>query len=416
MKTDYSDEILKSLKDRKETVWINKDYDPAIGPDFEYRGYKFIHMKAAQSRLMRFMPYIESAFPETGNRLGIIESELLEADKVSKKILATDLSSKVFIKDDAHLPISGSVKARGGIYEVLKHAEELALSEKLINPVDSRACFDSEQFHQFFSQYTIQVGSTGNLGLSIGIMGAKLGFKVIVHMSKEARAWKKNMLRECGVNVIEYEEDYTAAVKNGREISKTDPLSYFIDDESSTDLFFGYSTAALRLKVQLRKRGITVDEMHPLVVYIPCGVGGAPGGITFGLKQLFGNDVKVYFVEPVNAPCFMLSMISKQYGKISVGEIGLDGKTIADGLAVNRASKFVSEMMKPLVSGSLSVCDERLIEYQKIIKEDMDLYLEPSATAGFAGFEKMYSQFCKDATHVIWATGGGMVPKSEREI
>lgn len=414
--------ILNDLSHQNETVWINKNLKSVI-PQSEMGGHKYINLLAAQNRLLRFMPYISGAFPETTPKMGLIESELIDASALIPELCPSGLGSNhLFIKDDAHLPVAGSVKARGGIHEVLYHAEKLLQKHRMLTPMDDYSQIDSDLFRDFFSQYTIQVGSTGNLGLSIGIMSAKLGFKVIVHMSSDAKDWKKALLRSYGVTVKEYDSDYSSAVAQGRAASAADPNSYFVDDENSEALFFGYSTAALRLKVQLYKAGISVDNDHPLFVYIPCGVGGAPGGITYGLKQLYGDNVHCFFAEPLQAPCFTLGMATRKFGDISVSDIGLSGKTSADGLAVGTPSTFVCRSMDTLVSGSFTVADETLTYYMKKVYSCLNLFLEPSACAGFHGItflqnSEPFKNYISDkkmtqATHIVWATGGGLVPPS----
>ena len=423
------DSVIQDLKDRKETVWINPDMQ-SVQPHSIISGEKFYKIQAAQNRLMRFMPYIASAFPETEAKVGLIESELYECEKLKEwaKRQGCQVSKHIMIKDDAHLPVAGSVKARGGIHEVLKHTEDILRKEGMLRSTDNYKIVDSDEYRAVLSRYCIQVGSTGNLGLSIGIMSAKLGFKVIVHMSADARQWKKDMLREHGVTVMEYDSDYGEAVRCGREQSKQDSMSYFVDDENSEELFMGYATAAMRLYMQLYNKKIPVDANHLLFVYLPCGVGGAPGGITYGLKQMYGDAVHCFFVEPTEMPCFMLGMASGRGNDISVYDIGLGGGTVADGLAVARPSGYVCDKMKEIVSGSLTVSDEHLLAYQQAIYNTEGIYVEPSGAAGLAGVLQLYnsepfSQYVKahnlmevlpNATQIIWATGGGLVPEKER--
>lgn len=417
--------VIDALKKKEEVVWLNPDRE-SVEPHQTINGYSYVYLKAAQQRFMRFLPYIAEAFPETAAKKGVIESNLVPIPAMKEWLNArgANIQGTVFAKDDAHLPVAGSVKARGGIHEVLKIAEEIAYKEEILTPGEKFSVFNTPKSRETFSKYTIQVGSTGNLGLSIGRTAAKMGFKVIVHMSCDAKEWKKNLLRSEGVTVKEYDGDYSQAVATGRKESESDPMSIFVDDENSKDLFFGYSTAALRLKVQLGKISVVVDEKHPLFVYLPCGVGGAPGGITYGLKEVFGDAVHCFFAEPANSPCFLLGMASGKYNEISVQDIGLSGNTVADGLAVPRVSGFVCEMMKPLVSGAYTLNEERFDEYHKVLLEKEQLFFEPSACAGFLGLEQIQQkgtvwetylekeglkELMPDATHVVWGTGGGLM-------
>ena len=419
--------LVKRLIDLEEVVWFNPNIT-TLEEGLPYVGLGAANIKDASERLKRFALYLMKAFPETAASDGIIESNVVEIDKMKSCLEAqygTQILGSLMLKKDSHLPISGSIKARGGIYEVLTHAEKLAIEAGLLNASDDYSKLFSEEFRQFFQQYSIAVGSTGNLGMSIGIMSAKLGFSVSVHMSADAREWKKNKLRSHGVNVVEYEQDYGVAVEQGRKEAEKDPTCFFIDDENSQTLFLGYSVAGERLRQQFNEMGIVVDSNHPLFVYLPCGVGGGPGGVAFGLKMAFGDHVHCIFAEPTHSPCMLLGVHTGLHDGIAVQDLGIDNITAADGLAVGRASGFVGRAMERLLDGYYTITDERMYHHLGELSELEDIRLEPSALAGMIGAvhvsqDQAYQarmQFSEDkmknAIHLVWATGGGMVPEAE---
>ena len=220
--------VVVDLIQLKETIWLNPSFT-TLEMGLPFVGLNQNNIDDARDRLARFAPYLMSIFPETKISKGIIESELVSIPKLQQTLEAhfkQDITGKLWLKKDSHLPISGSIKARGGIYEVLYQAEKLAIQAGLLTVEDDYSKLDSAEFRDFFSQYSISVGSTGNLGLSIGIMSAKLGFDVTVHMSADARQWKKDKLRSHGVTVIEYAKDYGVAVEEGRKAALRNPNGF----------------------------------------------------------------------------------------------------------------------------------------------------------------------------------------------
>ena len=413
--------LLQHLAAAEEVFWLNPNLreteSPLASPD---------GVEDARRRLQRFAAYFMKAFPETAASGGLIESELIPLPRLTDSLRSESpiaLAGRFFLKGDHALPISGSIKARGGIYEILVLAERIAMEKGMLQPESDYSILAEPQFHRLFSQYAVAVGSTGNLGLSIGIISAKLGFQVTVHMSADARQWKKDLLRSKGARVVEYDGDFMLAVQEGRKQAALDPNCHFVDDENSFTLFYGYSVAGKRTAAQLLAAGVRVDAEHPLFVYLPCGVGGSPGGITYGLKQEFGSHVHCFFAEPVQSPCMLLGVATGLHDEICVQDIGLSGKTAMDGLAVARPSKLIGRIIGHRLDGIYTLQDAKAYPMLTRLYDTEGIALEPSACAGLFGYQitqsdaayhkRFTEQQWNNATHLAWSTGGGMVPPAE---
>ncbi|GKV68494.1 putative D-serine dehydratase [Sporosarcina sp. NCCP-2716] len=414
--------LIRHITDRKEWLWVNPDTETASA-GLAASGLTEEDVKEASDRFRRFAPYFADVFPETTGRGGLIESPLSPIPAMQATLASSarlEIPGMLLLKQDNALPVSGSIKARGGFHEVLRVAETLAGDRGLIDPSRSYVQFKDQPFKDLFASRKIAVGSTGNLGLSIGILSAEFGFDVTVHMSADAKQWKKDLLRSKGVHVKEYEDDYSKAVEQGRAEAENDPSCHFVDDENSRDLFLGYAVAGERVAAQLAEQQIPIDADHPLFVYLPCGVGGGPGGVAFGLKLQYGDAVRCYFAEPVSSPCMLLGMMTKLHDTISVRDVGLDNRTAADGLAVGRPSGFVGKVMAPLLDGVFTVEDRTLFGLLRMLADTERIMAEPSALAGMMG--PLYTiragrpaAQSADARHLVWSTGGGMVPEDVME-
>lgn len=399
---------IASLVRGEAAVWLR---EPGLGLAVDAAPLTIEEVEDARARFIRFEPVLSTLFP-SGGWDGQIRSELIAYPGSG--------APNLLVKCDHALPMAGSVKARGGVYELLCHVEELALRRPLISPGQSLEALLTPESLAVLEARRIVVASTGNLGFAVGLVARALGLQAEIHMSHDAKTWKKDRLKSIGATVIEHACDYTGAVARARSSAEAED-AYFIDDENSRRLFVGYAAAAAELAGQLSARGLTVGPDSPLIVYLPCGVGGAPGGVTAGLKQIYGQDVLAVFVEPVASPCVLVALAAGQGVPVSVYDLGLDNDTIADGLAVPSASPLVLQAIGRNIDAAVAVTDQAMVQWVRRAWAEAGLRLEPSGASGFAALAlfieraRVAGLINPTATpiHVVWATGGSLLPEPE---
>jgi D-serine dehydratase len=251
------------------------------------------------------------------------------------------------------------------------------------------------------------------------LVARAFGMAADVHMSHEAKFWKKERLRQLGATVFEQDCDYAETVARARAAALGSPRSTFVDDENSRDLLTGYAAAANELKVQLDQRRIIPSSERPIVLYLPCGIGGAPGGITLGIKSLYGKNAICVFVEPVASACVMVALASGSSEPPSVYDYGMNNCTLADGLAVPRASRFVMESVGDAVDAVVAVEDSDMLAWTRRAWREAGHRVEPSAAAAFAAIKpfltaaKSRGWATEKAIHIAWTTGGSRLPDKE---
>ncbi|WP_102225700.1 D-serine ammonia-lyase [Acidimangrovimonas sediminis] len=405
------------LTRRTPLLWLNPDYRPGDDPEAA------ADLAAAVADWAEIAPALSALFPELGT-----------AGRIVSDLLAPDLpltGARPLVKADHALPVAGSVKARGGLFEVVTVALAQARAAGIVPERGApgggdTAALTSDAARAFFARRRVLVGSTGNLGLSVGIAARALGYAAVVHMSSDAKPWKVARLRALGVEVVQHRTDYTEAVAAARRVAAEDPLAHFVDDEDSLSLYRGYTAAGAELAAQLQAAGHRIGPDRPLILYLPCGIGGAPGGIAHGARGAFGADVHAFFVEPVEAPSALYRMALGSGADANVRDIGLGGRTEADGMAVNTMSALVAERMRHRLAGVLTVTDDDLFRWLARAHA-AGLRVEPSAASGFAGPALLAgSAEGRDfaarhlpggtpdrALQVVWTTGGAFVPEAE---
>ena len=224
---------------------------------------------------------------------------------------------EIYLKYE-NLQKTGSFKARGALYKVYK--------------VKDRST-------------GVVAASAGNHAQGVAYASSIFGLRSIIVMPSKASVSKVMATKSYGAEVILYGEIYDDAEKKALEISREYGYE-FIHPFDDPHVISGQGTLGYEIKKQLK-------EIDAIVV--PVGGGGLISGIAIALKKS-NPDIKIYGVEPKNAPKMSISL---EKGKPTVVEVK---PTIADGLATKKPGKLTFEIISRYVDEMVTVSEDEIAE------------------------------------------------------
>lgn len=145
-------------------------------------------IETAAQRFARFAPLLRRLFPDKGWD-GVIESALLDYAQPSAGL------PTLRVKADHDLPMTGSIQARGGVYELLTSIERIAGDEALLERGDGLEKLLEPEEQPVRNLHSVAVASTNNLGYCVGLVARAIGLAAEIHVSSDAKAWKVDRLR-----------------------------------------------------------------------------------------------------------------------------------------------------------------------------------------------------------------------------
>jgi len=217
---------------------------------------------------------------------------------------------------------------------------------------------------------TLVESTTGNTGIATAMLGAHLGFHVLILMPEGMSEERMKAIRAFGAKIITLpgaESDVDLAVKRAKEIVSSDPERYFLVNQfnNETNVQAHYETTGPEIWEQV---GGKLDAFVATV-----GTGGTLTGVGRYLRRQNPN-VKIYAVEPSECP-----VLSKQrWGTHQIEGIG-------DG--------FIPSIFDiSLLDGVILVSSKDAIEMTKRIAQEEGLFLGISSGANVMACLKLYER------------------------
>lgn len=210
---------------------------------------------------------------------------------------------------------------------------------------------------------TIYEATSGNTGIALAMVGASMGFKVVIVMPESMTVERRKLISAFGAQLVltPASEGMAGAVRKAEQLQAQDENSILASQfANAANPLSHYKHTAREIEKDLAEVG-KVD-----ILAVGFGTGGTISGLAKYLKQT-NPDLYVVGIEPESSP--MLTQ-----GKAGPHKIqGIGANFIPDNLDTSLVDEFIT------------VSDEQAFETTRLIAKKYGLFVGVSSGAAYAG-------------------------------
>jgi cysteine synthase len=225
---------------------------------------------------------------------------------------------------------------------------------------------------------TIVEGTAGNTGIGLALVGAALGYRVVIVFPRTQSQEKKDAIRLMGAELIEVDAvpyanpdhyvKYSGRLAN--ELAKTEPNgAIWANQFDNTD----------NRKAHYETTGPEIwDQLDGKIDGFVCSVGsgGTLGGVSLALKER-NPDIQIGIADPGGAAL---------YGYFAEGELCASGTSITEGIGQSRVTGNLDGVQ---VDRAWRISDEEALPILFKLVEEEGLCLGGSSGINIAGAIRM---------------------------
>ena len=263
----------------------------------------------------------------------------------------------IYVKDESYRFGLNAFKVLGGSYSVGKVIAKLLKKDISQLPY---SVLTSEQVKKQLGDVTFITTTDGNHGRGIAWTANRLNQKAIVYMPKGSATERLENIRKLGATSEILELNYDDCVRYSNEVANANGYILVQDtawegyEEIPLWIMQGYMSMAYEAVHQMKE--------SPTHVFLQAGVGAMSGGVTAYLRNVYGNDVKIIIVEPVNAACIFESAKAG-----SIQFVKGDLQTIMAGLSCGEPCSIGWDILDTCANAYVSMEDEFAAKGMRIL-------------------------------------------------